>query len=90
MITQERRPGSNRTASHNNTHTTHEDISSIPPEGIDPWLDMFVRRVVVDALNEASAAYWEHRAEVLADAAPKLDEFHGRASRSELSASWLR
>ncbi|MFZ2626021.1 MAG: hypothetical protein WAX29_12400, partial [Propionibacterium sp.] len=70
--------------------TTTFTASIVPPEGIDPWLDMFVRRVIADALNEASARYWEHRAEVLADAAPKPGEFHGQATAEELSAAWRR
>lgn len=70
--------------------TTTFTASIIPPEGIDPWLDTFVRRVIADALNEASARYWEHRAEVLADAAPKPGEFHGQATAEELSAAWRR
>lgn len=84
--TQERRPDTNRTAN----SSTEKDTSSIPPVGIDPWLDMFLRRVIVDALNEASAAYWERRADVLEDAAPRPGEFHGRATRAELSAAWRR
>lgn len=84
--TRKGRPGTATEAASTTTFTA----SIIPPEGIDPWLGMFVRRVIADALNEASAAYWEHRAEVLEDAAPRPGEFHGKATREELSSAWRR
>lgn len=80
------RPGHDTGAASTNTFTA----SIIPPEGIDPWLDMFVRRVIADALNEASARYWTRRAEALEDAAPRPGEFHGKATREELSSAWRR
>ena len=79
------RPGSDTEAA------TAEAItaSSIPPR-TESWLETFTRRVIVDALNEATAAYWAHRADVLEAAAPRPDEFHGKATREELSAAWRR
>lgn len=56
----------------------------------ETWLDMFLRRVIVDALLEADACYWERRAEVLDGAAPRVGEFHGQATRDELNAAWRR
>ena len=70
--------------------TTTITTSSIPPQTTETWLETFTRRVIVDALNEASARYWDHRADVLEDAAPKPGEFTGKATRAELSAAWRR
>ena len=83
------RPG---TATETASTTDTTNSSSVPHDGMqdEPWISLFTRRVLADALLEASARYWERRAEVLEDAAPRLNEFHGRASRSELSASWQR
>lgn len=86
MITQERRPAGNWTAN----STTNKNTSILPVQYTETWLETFTRRVIVDALNEATATYWAHRAEVLEDAAPRPDEFHGKATREELSASWQR
>ena len=52
-------------------------------------IDHFRARVLQDALTEATAQYWVHRAEQLEDAAPKLGEFHGHATRDELNQRWL-
>lgn len=84
--TRKGRPG---TATETASTTTFAAFS-IPPEGTETWLDMFVRRVIADALNEASARYWTRRAEVLEDAAPRPGEFHGKATREELSSAWRR
>ena len=80
--TQERRPAGDWTAN----STTDKNDSQYT----ETWLETFVRRVVTDALLEASARYWEHRADVLEDAAPRPGEFTGRATREELSAAWQR
>ncbi|MDK9347951.1 hypothetical protein [Propionibacterium freudenreichii] len=56
----------------------------------ESWIETFARRVIADALCEASARYWAHRADVLEAAAPRPDEFHGRATRDELNAAWIR
>lgn len=47
-------------------------------------------RVLQDALTEATADYWERRAQQFEDAAPKLGEFHGNATRDELNEAWAR
>ena len=47
-------------------------------------------RVLQDALTEATADYWERRAQQFEDAAPRLDEFHGNATRDELNEAWTR
>jgi hypothetical protein len=47
-------------------------------------------RVLQDALTEATNAYWEHRAQQFEDAAPRLDEYHGDATRDDLNEAWTR
>jgi hypothetical protein len=47
-------------------------------------------RVLQDALTEATDAYWEQRAQQFEDAAPRLDEFRGTATRDELNEAWTR
>jgi hypothetical protein len=53
-------------------------------------LDHFAARVLQDALTEATAGYWERRAQQFEDAAPCEDDDHGRASHDELDAAWER
>lgn len=48
----------------------------------------FQSRVIQDALAEASGAYWSRRAETFEAAKPVPGEFHGKATRAELSARW--
>jgi hypothetical protein len=47
-------------------------------------------RVLQDALTEATAEYWLQRAERFEAAAPRLDEYHGTATRDELNEAWTR
>jgi hypothetical protein len=47
-------------------------------------------RVLQDALTEATADYWEQRAQQFEDAAPRLGEFHGNATREALNEAWAR
>jgi hypothetical protein len=51
-------------------------------------VEHFRQRVMQDALSEATAAYWRRRAEVFDWAKPRTGDFHGQASREELSARW--
>jgi hypothetical protein len=53
-------------------------------------LDHFRARILQDALTEATAQYWVHRAHQFQQAAPRLDEFHGDATREELNEAWTR
>lgn len=50
----------------------------------------FNYRVLQDALNESTVRYWLHRAEVFEWTKPRLDDFHGKATKSDLSARWQR
>ena len=58
--------------------------------GSDTALQDFVKRVIVDCLLQAMPETWERRAAVLDDAAPRPDDFHGRATKEELSEAWRR
>lgn len=51
-------------------------------------LDHFQRRVITDAFNEASASYWNSRADTFDKARPRPGEFHGNLTTEELSAKW--
>jgi hypothetical protein len=52
-------------------------------------VDHFRARVLQDALTEATAAYWVHRAYQFQQAAPKPNDFHGQASKAQLvEARW--
>ena len=53
-------------------------------------VDQVARRIIIDALTEATAAYWHRRAEAFELAKPRLDDFHGQATHAELSAQWRR
>ena len=46
--------------------------------------DHFRARILQDALTEATAQYWIHRAYQFQQAAPGPDEFHGNATAEEL------
>jgi len=52
-------------------------------------LDRFRARILQDALTEATAQYWIHRAHQFQQAAPRLDEYRGQATRDELNQRWL-
>ncbi len=52
-------------------------------------LDHFRARVLQDALTEATAQYWLHRAHQFQQAAPRLDEYRGHATREQLRERWI-
>jgi hypothetical protein len=53
-------------------------------------VDHFRARMLQDALTEATAQYWVHRAYQFQQAAPRLGEFHGNATRNQLNEAWTR
>lgn len=53
-------------------------------------VEHFRRRVLQDALNEATAAYWHRRAAAFDAARPRPGDFHGRATRAQLAAADTR
>jgi len=52
-------------------------------------IDHFRERVLQDALTEATAQYWVHRAHQFQQAAPRLGEYHGQATREQLRERWI-
>jgi hypothetical protein len=52
-------------------------------------LDHFRGRILQDALTEATAQYWIHGAHQFQQAAPRVGEYHGQATRDELNQRWL-
>ncbi|WP_323793812.1 hypothetical protein [Nocardioides sp.] len=50
----------------------------------------FQHRVIQEALNSATQIYFLRRAEEFEWAKPRLDDYHGQASNSELSRQWQR
>jgi hypothetical protein len=52
-------------------------------------LDHFRARILQDALTEATAQYWVHRAYQFQQAAPRIDEYHGQAEREQLRERWI-
>lgn len=61
---------------------------AIPARGqsIDAVVANFQRRIMQDALSEATALYWLRRADQLEAARPRPGDFHGAATREDLSA----
>lgn len=54
-----------------------------------PDFDNWSRRVIQDALNESTRAFWLKRAEDFERAKPRPDEYHGNKTREQLRAQWL-
>jgi hypothetical protein len=50
----------------------------------------FRARVLQDALTEATAEYWEHRARAFEDAAPRNGDYRGRATDDDLLGAYER
>ena len=52
-------------------------------------IEHFQARVLQDALTEATAQYWVHRAHQFQQAAPRLDEYRGQATSEQLTERWI-
>lgn len=69
---------------------------SLPPSRADvtatlvTHLDHFQHRVVQDALNDASAYYWDRRADDFEAARPKPGDYPGKATLADLRAADVR
>lgn len=50
----------------------------------------FNARMLADCLSEATATFWHRRAQALEDAAPRPDDYRGRATAADLSAARQR
>lgn len=48
-------------------------------------LDHFQRRVVQEAMRDATAAYWNRRAATFEAARPREGDYFGRATREQIS-----
>lgn len=53
-------------------------------------VDHFRHRVMQDALQEATAAYWRRRAAAFEAAMPRPGDFTGRATAQQLEAQRMR
>lgn len=69
---------------------TAEPIVSQRFEALRGQLGQFAARMLEEALLTALPATWERRAATLLDARPRPGDFHGRATRVELSERWHR
>ena len=54
------------------------------------YVNHFRIRVLQDALISADVQYWLRRAQAFEDAAPRPGEYHGRATREQLSMAYQR
>ena len=74
--------------------TEEIDEASLPPaadnhaDTLARVLDPFARRLLQEAMAAALPFAWTRRAAQLDDARPRPDEFHGQATRAQLSARW--
>ena len=53
-------------------------------------IDHFRARILQDALTEATAQYWIHRAHQFQQAAPRPDDYGGHASDEQLTDALVR
>jgi len=60
----------------------------VTAEDIDGYVEHFRQRVLQDALAEASASYWERRAQAFENARPRPGEFHGKRTPQRLQAKY--
>lgn len=65
-------------------------MSTFAEEALEPLSEYIDPNHVLSAWGAATALYWRRRAAVFEEARPRPDDFHGRATRSELSARWRR
>jgi hypothetical protein len=53
-------------------------------------LDHFRARILQDALTEATAQYWVHRAYQFQQAAPRPTDYRGNATPEQLTEAWVQ
>jgi hypothetical protein len=52
---------------------------------------MLIRASVIsDVFREAESIYWRRRADQFEDSKPRIDDYHGHATRADLSLAWRR
>jgi hypothetical protein len=49
------------------------------------YLEHFAARALTDAVNEATASHWRRRAQAFRDAAPRVGDYPGKATLTELA-----
>lgn len=54
------------------------------------YIEHFQRRVLTDALTEASATQWRKRASTFREARPREGDFHGQSTLEERRERWRR
>ena len=80
-------PGASKSFS-GDTHSLPEPADNRHADTLGQVLDPFARRLLQEAMTAAMPWHWYRRAEQLDDARPRPDEFHGQATRAQLSARW--
>lgn len=58
------------------------------PQALRSNVDHFVLRLLTECLDEASKKQWLKRATDFENARPRLDDFHGQATKGELGRRW--
>jgi hypothetical protein len=58
--------------------------------GLKLDIDHFRARILQDALTEATAQYWVHRAHQFQQAAPRPDDYRGNATPEQLTDAWVQ
>lgn len=58
--------------------------------GRNAYIEQFQRRLVADAMQEATAAYWRRRAAAFDAATPRPEDFRGQASPQEIKEQQAR
>jgi hypothetical protein len=67
------------------------DTQGDPPRtSLGDHLAYFERRLLADAINTATGAYWLRRAKAFEDAKPRPDDYRGNATDADLRAAWTR
>lgn len=66
------------------------EVDRVKLTDLDDYVDNFRRRVLADALQEATAAYWRRRSQAFADAMPRPGDYTGRATPEQIEAQRQR
>lgn len=64
-------------------------VPPVPPATSATYFGSFLGRVLQDALQQASAEFWDRRAVAFEWAAPRPGEFHGNLTTEQLREKWL-
>jgi hypothetical protein len=89
----EGRPGEERPQSvtDGDNHTVPQIAdSSREPVPVDSYLDHFVMRLLTEAIEQQTRAFWLKRAQDFLDARPRAGEYHGKKTPEQLREAWRR